>query len=70
MRCRGVVCAACTTRLNGINHCHMCLRALAARGERQGQWTLGRSLALGMALVAGWLPLFILFYLLQGRLAP
>jgi hypothetical protein len=70
MRCRGVVCDACTTRLNGINHCHSCLRALAARGEKQRPWTLGRSVAHGVALVAGWLPLFFLFYLLQGRLAP
>src|SRR5262245_51545864 len=33
MRCRKVICAACCTRLDGINHCHACLKALAGRGQ-------------------------------------
>ena len=35
MRCRAVICAACCTRLEGINHCHACLKALAARPVRR-----------------------------------
>jgi hypothetical protein len=31
MRCRKVICAACCTRLAGVNHCHACLAAIAAR---------------------------------------
>jgi len=70
MRCRGVVCAACTTRLDGINHCHACLRALASRNDDRAAGALRRSVA-GVALfVLGWLPVFLLLYLLQGRLAP
>jgi hypothetical protein len=70
MRCRAVVCAACTTRLDGINHCHVCLRQLAARGDERRGGTIGRFVS-GMTLFAlGWLPLLLLFYLLQGRLAP
>ena len=43
MRCRAVVCAACTTRLEGVNHCHVCLRELAARNVtfRMGNSTFG-----------------------------
>ena len=29
VRCRTVICDACCTRLQGINHCHECLKALA-----------------------------------------
>src|SRR5436190_419220 len=31
MRCRVYVCPACSTQLDGINHCHVCLKAMAAR---------------------------------------
>jgi hypothetical protein len=70
MRCRAVVCAACTTRLDGINHCHVCLRDLANRGNEKHTGTFLRSVSTMMLFVLGWLPLFLLFYLLQGRLAP
>jgi hypothetical protein len=70
MRCRAIICAACTTRLDGINHCHACLRELAIRSEER-QAGAFRRLAAGVLLfMLGWLPLFLLFYLLQGRLAP
>lgn len=29
MRCRAVICAACCTKVDGVNHCHACLKALA-----------------------------------------
>ena len=59
VRCRVVICAACCTRLDGINHCHACLRKLGARleparprGELRGL-TAGLLLALGGLLLAG-----------------
>jgi hypothetical protein len=70
MRCRAVVCASCTTRLEGVNHCHACLRQLATRGEEAASGAFGHYAA-GVAWFAlGWVPLLVLFYLLQGRLAP
>ncbi len=69
VRCRTVICADCCTRLQGINHCHECLRALAraAPASRPG---VGSVLAaLGM-LVLGVALLFGLLLLAQGRLAP
>ena len=54
MRCRAVICAACCTRLEGINHCHACLKALAARPvrrRRRGAMPLA-VLVLGLTTVA------------------
>src|SRR5713226_5855295 len=34
MRCRVVICAACCTRVDGINHCHACLKAMGQAVER------------------------------------
>ena len=70
VRCRAVVCAACTTRLDGINHCHVCLRNLANRGDEKHSGAFFRSVSLTMLFVLGWLPLALLIYLLQGSLAP
>jgi hypothetical protein len=69
VRCRTVICAACCTRLQGINHCHDCLRALARPRGRPG---VGAGSAVGALLLLGvvWLALFGLFLLAQGRLAP
>ena len=33
MRCRAVICAACATRVDGVNHCHACLAALGRKME-------------------------------------
>jgi hypothetical protein len=70
MRCRVVICAACCTRLDGVNHCHACLKALGTRREepqaRAGLWTLGATLLLG----AGSLLLYGLCWLVSGSLAP
>jgi hypothetical protein len=71
MRCRRVICAACCTRLAGVNHCHACLKAIAARRDetaaRDGPtWALTAALLLaGSGLV-----LFGLGWLLQGGMAP
>jgi hypothetical protein len=70
IRCRAVVCAACTTRLDGINHCHVCLRELAKHGDEKHTGALVRSVSMMLLFVLGWLPLFLLLYLLQGRLTP
>jgi hypothetical protein len=70
IRCRVVICAGCCTRLDGVNHCHACLRKLAARAERPRRRTPLWALAAALLLGAGWLVLFGLGWLLQGRLAP
>ncbi len=69
VRCRTVICAACCTRLQGINHCHECLKALA-RGRGRPRGRAGSVLAaLGLLALAAAL-LFGLLLLAQGRLAP
>ena len=68
MRCRKVICAACCTRLDGINHCHACLAALArpAPVRRRPGSALLAALVLGLF----WLAFFGVFWLAQGSLAP
>jgi hypothetical protein len=67
MRCRVVICAACCTRLDGVNHCHACLKALSRRTEEPRPGTDLWPVLAGLILAAGSLALFGLFYLLQGR---
>jgi hypothetical protein len=70
MRCRAPVCADCTTRLEGVNHCHACLRALGAgRDEPRVTaewWPPVAVLLSGVGTAA----LLVAFLLLQGWLAP
>lgn len=70
MRCRVVICAACCTRLNGVNHCHACLKALGVRREEPrsagGLWAVRAALL----LAAGWLMLIGLCWAAGGWLAP
>jgi hypothetical protein len=70
MRCRVVICAACCTRVNGVNHCHACLKVLGGRREepRQGGH-LGMLLA-GMLLGVAWLVLWGLCWAVSGKMAP
>lgn len=68
VRCRTVICADCCTRLQGINHCHECLQALA-RGPNRPRRGDGVLLALGL-LGLTWALLFGLLLLAQARLAP
>jgi hypothetical protein len=68
VRCRRVICAECCTRLDGINHCHACLSALATRAPV-------RRPANSAVLTAGLLALlgaglFGVFWLAQGSLWP
>ena len=70
VRCRSVICAACCTRVEGVNHCHACLKKLGRPRERPAP---GRALAAaGAVSLLGVLTLFFLgvFWLIEGRLAP
>jgi hypothetical protein len=69
VRCRTVICAACCTRLQGINHCHECLKALARDPGRPRVGAGAALAALGLLALAAAL-LFGLLLLAQGRLAP
>jgi hypothetical protein len=70
MRCRVVICAVCCTRLNGVNHCHACLKVLGLRREEAvaggGWWAVSAALLLG----AAWLMLFGLCWAFRGTMAP
>jgi hypothetical protein len=69
VRCRTVICAACCTRLQGINHCHECLKVLA-RGPGRPRGGAGSVLAALGLLALGAALLFGLLLLAQGQLAP
>jgi hypothetical protein len=69
MRCRSAICAACCTRLDGINHCHACLSALAARPAKPAR-QLSPLWSAGLVLAGIWLILFGLLKLAQGGLGP
>jgi hypothetical protein len=75
MRCRVVLCGPCRTRVQGVNHCHACLDALAAgRGDGRGtadpaEWVV-RTVVSALAAGMGTLVLFGLCWLVRGSLAP
>ena len=71
MRCRRAICAACTTRLDGVNHCHQCLKNLSRpTTEPRGASSSGVPVAVAVLLV-GCLFLFLeCLFLVEGRLAP
>ena len=69
MRCRSVICAACCTQLEGINHCHACLKALAARPVRRAP-RVSPFVGVGLLLAGAWAALFGLLLLAQGGAAP
>jgi len=69
MRCRVVVCTACSTRVEGVNHCHACLKALGQRGTASGGGFPAAVLAFA-CLGAGGSLFFLLAWAFQGRLAP
>jgi hypothetical protein len=68
MRCKAVICAACCTRLDGINHCHACLKVLANRREKPRRGEFPPTLAAALLLAGSWLALFGLCWLGQGIL--
>jgi hypothetical protein len=69
MRCRRVICVACCTRVDGVNHCHACLKTLGRRRDDQAMAS-GTALVTVLGLVASWLVLGGILWLVQGRLAP
>jgi len=69
MRCRATICAACCTRQDGINHCHACLSALAARPPKPSR-RLSPVWSAGLLLAGVWAMLFGLLVLAQGGLGP
>jgi hypothetical protein len=70
VRCRTAICAACSTRLDGINHCHRCLSQLAARTEAKPGGFAGGTLLAAVMLMVACLILFGLFLLARGVFAP
>lgn len=69
MRCRRVICVACCTRVDGVNHCHACLKSLGRRREDRPA-DKRATLGIVLTLAACWLMLFGLLWLVQGRLSP
>jgi len=73
MRCRRPICAACSTRLDGVNHCFRCLKEL---GRRQAEPRPGKAAVSGLAatlllLLVGCFFLFLeCLFLIEGRLTP
>jgi hypothetical protein len=68
VRCRVAICPACCTRMDGINHCHGCLKAL---GERRAPSTGGPQMASSLlALLTLAAAFFGVFFLARGALAP
>jgi hypothetical protein len=70
MRCRVVICEACCTRLNGVNHCHACLKVLGGRRESRGGVGALSLLVAAMLLGMAWLMLLGLCWAVSGTLAP
>lgn len=70
MRCKVVICAACCTRLDGINHCHKCLKTLGRAKQRHEAGGAPLTLiAIVVVLVVAFLFMGI-GCLTQGMLAP
>lgn len=70
VRCRVVICAECSTRLDGINHCHACLKALGRSNKPAARRAWSQSLLAVFVLTISWLVYFGIGWLVQGRLAP
>jgi hypothetical protein len=70
MRCRAAICAGCCTRVDGINHCHACLRKLASRSTKPQRGRGSVALAAVAILGLAWLFFVGLGMLVQGKLAP
>jgi hypothetical protein len=70
MRCRRVLCPACRTRVDGVNHCHACLKQLAGAPPRRPVPRVLSALLALLALGLTWLSVGGVLWLVQGRLAP
>jgi hypothetical protein len=69
MRCRVVICVACRTRVNGVNHCHACLKILGGWREEMSGGNMG-SIFAGALFCLAWLVLFALCWSVSGKMAP
>lgn len=69
MRCRVVVCTSCSTRVDGINHCHVCLKALGKASDPRSSGVPAALLAV-VSLGMGGALFFLAAWIMQGRLAP
>jgi hypothetical protein len=70
IRCRVVICAACSTRVDGVNHCHACLKMLAQRKDPGRRSNAGSVVGALVVLGLAWLVVFLAGLLGQGLLAP
>jgi hypothetical protein len=70
MQCRSVICSACCTRLDGINHCHACLKRMARRRAVPAGPPRSQAPAAVVLLSLAWLALFGVLLLAEGKLAP
>jgi hypothetical protein len=70
MRCRVVICTACSTRVDGVNHCHACLKALGQRAEKPGAAHFPPALAAGFCLALTSLIFLVFAFAVQGLFAP
>jgi hypothetical protein len=70
MRCRVVICSECCTRLDGVNHCHACLKALGRRREVGVQGRLPHAVLAVCVLALAWLFFFGAGWLVRGIWAP
>jgi len=55
MHCRSVICAECTTRLEGINYCHACLRDLGRKSDGASAPRRWRWLTTALLLGGAWI---------------
>jgi hypothetical protein len=67
MRCRALICADCCTRVDDINHCHACLKNLAAKPAPPQARS---AFAAVCVLLLACLYFFGVFWLAQGSLSP
>jgi succinate dehydrogenase/fumarate reductase-like Fe-S protein len=67
MSCRRVICADCSTRLDGVNHCHACIESLSRKEKEPGS-QVPELLVHAVALVVSVLLLSALLLLVQGKL--
>jgi hypothetical protein len=70
IRCRAVICAACTTRLDGVNHCHACLSKLAAPEQKKRSGDGGATVMALLVVCVAWLVFFGVGVMFEGRWAP
>ena len=70
IRCRVVICPACCTKVDGVNHCHACLRAMGSRGETRSSLVDMTTLTALLVVGVSGLVFFGLGWLSLGWLAP